>query len=81
MATLRYQPKVFKQLKRIPKTEQRKIFRKLENVTKDPRIGKFLTGKYQGFLSLRAWPYRILYTIDRDVIIVYSIAHRQGAYK
>jgi len=78
---LQYAPRVYKQLKRIPKIEQRKIFRKLENLLSDKRGGKFLTGEYKGFLSLRAWPYRIIYTIENDAIVIYSIAHRQGVYK
>ncbi len=70
-----------KQLEKIPKSEQKKIVRKIEILLEAPLQGKQLKGDLHQFRSLRAWPYRIIYTLDHDVIVVHQIAHRQGVYK
>ncbi len=78
---LSYKPQVIKQLDKLPKSENKKIIRKLQLLSKDPMAGKSLKGEFEGLYSLRAWPYRIIYEIKRDEIIIYSVAHRQSAYK
>lgn len=81
MFQVEYRPRVLKQLKKIPRSEQRKIIHKLETLSEDPRSGKQLQGEYKGLLSLRAWPYRIIYQITKKGILIYSITHRQTSYK
>lgn len=81
MPQVEYRPRVFKQLKKIPKVEQRKIIQKLEILSEDPYSGKQLQGEYKDLLSLKAWPYRIIYTVRRNGILIFSIKHRQGSYK
>lgn len=74
--------KAEKALLKLPKREQDKIRKKLHDLAESPLIGKPLRGEYQGCYSLRAWPYRILYRFCDDIgVEVFSIAHRQGAYK
>lgn len=72
-----------KQYERLPKTAQAKIFKKLMGLHENPNSGKKLQGELENFYSLRVWPYRILYKINKDKqrIEVYKIAHRQGSYK
>lgn len=75
-------PVAEKQFKKLPPPEKKKVARKLVLLANDQMIGKLLQGEYAGSHSLRAWPYRIIYTLDtRDTIVVFSIAHRQSAYK
>jgi mRNA-degrading endonuclease RelE of RelBE toxin-antitoxin system len=66
----------------LPKSEQKKIDKKLLYLSKDPFIGKLLGGKLKGCYSLRAWPYRIIYQIIKKslYVAVIRILHRQGAY-
>jgi addiction module RelE/StbE family toxin len=78
---IEYLPRVLKQLKKVPKIEQRKILKKIEILAEDPFIGKNLHGRFSGTLSIRAWPYRIIYQIKKDSILVFSVKHRQEAYK
>ena len=49
----------------------------------DPFLGKKLLGERKGEWSHRVWPYRILYEIHRDrlIVLVIRIAHRGGAYR
>ena len=76
-----YKPAVFKQLRKIPKVELKKIFKKLEILKNDPYAGKPLKGELKGLYSVKPWPYRIIYEINPKKIVIYSIAHRQGSYK
>lgn len=70
-----------KELSHLPTPERNKVVKKLRLLKIDPYGGKPLLGEYKGYLSLKSWPYRIIYTIEKESIAVYSIAHRQGAYK
>lgn len=75
--------KAKQQLKKLPKNEQKKVVRKLKLLESIPFSGKKLGGELTELYALRAWPYRIIYTIDqkRQEITVNSILHRQGAYR
>lgn len=72
-----------KQYKRLPQSEQSKIKKKLATLSEDPRAGKKLEGELKGRRAIRAWPYRIIYLINKDKnrVEVSEILHRQGAYK
>ena len=47
------------------------------------RVGKPLTGELTGMWSARRGGYRIVYTIDDDIITVtvIRVGHRRGAYR
>ena len=76
-----FKPSARKQLKKPSKTEGRKVFKKIQILKEAPFAGKTLSGEFEGMRSVRAWPYRIIYEIKKDSIIIYSIRHRQGSYK
>lgn len=78
---IEYKPQVLGQLKKLSSTEKKKIIRKLEMLAQSPTAGKLLRGEMTGLRSLRAWPYRIIYQLHGQMIIIYSIAHRQSVYK
>ena len=71
--------------KLLQKLTDKKLKIKIDNAKKllanNPYIGKKLKGELTGQYTLRIWPYRILYQIHKDVIVIKSIKHRQGAYK
>lgn len=71
----------FKQLSKLPKSEAKKVDRKLYQLQKKPSFAKKLEGKLKDKYVIRAWPYRIMFVILRDTIIVTTIEHRQGVYK
>jgi len=76
-------PKAQRQYNLLSRTEQAKIKKKLVILENEPFAGKKLSGDLNGLRSLRAWPYRIIYFINKnqEIIYVVSIAHRQGVYK
>lgn len=78
---IEFKPTVLKQLKHFPKSELKKIFNKIEKLSQDTTAGKQLKGGLSGLLSLRVWPYRIIYQTNNGKITIYSIAHRQSVYK
>ena len=69
-------PVAEKQLKKLPPPEKKKVARKLSLLANDQTIGKLLQGEYVGSHSLRTWQYRIIYIVEENTIVVYSIAHR-----
>lgn len=81
MAQVIITPKAQKQFNHLPTSEQSKIKKKLISLTSDPYIGKKLSGELQELRSLKVWPFRIIYYIEKDIVFITSIIHRQGAYK
>jgi mRNA-degrading endonuclease RelE of RelBE toxin-antitoxin system len=82
MSNVFYSPSAEKQIRILPKTEQRKILRKIELLATNPLAGKPLMGELKSYFSLRAWPYRVIYTFSKtNGITIHSVAHRQNAYK
>jgi mRNA-degrading endonuclease RelE of RelBE toxin-antitoxin system len=75
-------PKAEKHFLKLPKTERKKIQKKLLLMGKNPYVGKKLSGEFKEVRSLRVWPYRILYYINdsENKLFIISILHRQGAY-
>lgn len=78
---LYYKSEVIKQLKKLSPSERKKVIRKLELLSEDPLSGKSLRGELKGLYSLRVWPYRVIYEIKGKEVIIYSVSHRQSAYK
>lgn len=72
-----------KHLAKLPPPEKKKIKRKLLSLGNNPLAGKKLEAPLFGDRSLKAWPYRIIYSINKKAgqIEVSDILHRQGAYK
>ena len=80
---VRLKPKAQKHLNKIPAHYQGKIKLALVALQGDPFLGKRLFGKYEGQYSINVWPYRIIYEVHRNIllILVLDIDHRQGIYK
>ncbi len=72
-----------KQLTKIDTAYRGRIEGALQELSHDPYYGKPLSGELKGYFSVRVWPYRIIYTIVQQelVVEVIAIAHRQGAYR
>ena len=68
---------------RLQKIERSKIQRRLKFIAENPFSSKMLSGKLNDLFSTRAWPYRVIYRVNKKEsrIEVLRILHRQGAYK
>jgi len=56
-----------RQHNRLPQSDQKKVRKKLAVLEQDSLLGKKLTGEFEGVQSLRVWPYRILYEINKKM--------------
>lgn len=79
---LSFHPRVGKHLRKIPMKWQRKIQAALQTIAENPFLGKKLKGKYAGAYSYHVWPYRIIYEIYKNELIVYviDVDHRGSVY-
>lgn len=75
--------KVQKNLRKIDRRYKERVLIALVKLRSEPYLGKPLLGDLEGCFSLRIWPYRIIYRVYENKLIVYviEIAHRQEAYK
>lgn len=72
-----------KQYNHLAPSEKKKINRKIAEIQENTTAGKKLTGEFEGFRSIRAWPYRITYKINQELtcIEVAIIKTRGQVYK
>lgn len=78
-----YSKTSLKQLKKLTRTKQIEILKKIEKLKNHPDAGKKLKGPLKSFKSLKFWPYRIIYQYSENdrSIFINIIQHRQSAYK
>ena len=74
--------KVRKNLKKIPKSWQIRIYQKIKELQRNPFLGKKLKGQYKNCFSARVWPYRIIYQVFEKqlIILIIKIHHRGEVY-
>ena len=80
---INYKPEAVKQLRKIGPNDLQKAKRKIYSLLSDPFAGKPLQGKLSGLRSLRAWPLRIIYTLDSkaNLITIETVDYRGDVYK
>jgi mRNA interferase RelE/StbE len=79
-----YAKGVLKDLKKLPKEVREQALEVVEKIlAAEPHAGKPLTGPYKGLWKYRIGDYRIIYSIERDrlVIFVLRIRHRKDVYQ
>lgn len=81
--TLKIDDKVFKDLKKIDKTWQKRILAKMKTtLADDPYSGKKLIGNLSPFWRLRVGDYRVIYVIEEEIVTVevVKVRHRKEVY-
>jgi mRNA interferase RelE/StbE len=80
---LLFKKSVAKDLRSLPKSDVRKILRKLDALAEDPRSLDSKKLSAQEYYRVRQGIYRIAYEILDDQLIVYviKIAHRSKSYQ
>lgn len=71
-----------KSLDKLDKRYKKRVMKAITWLSINPYIGKPLEGEFKGCYSVRVWPYRIIYSIKKQKLIVHVlyIGHRQGVY-
>lgn len=82
---LKFDKKAFKELSKLDKQVQQKIFSELDRILLLPHpkeVGKFLTGNLSGLWRYRVGDYRIVTRIEDNIltILVVRVAHRKEIY-
>ncbi|MES2060019.1 MAG: type II toxin-antitoxin system RelE/ParE family toxin [Patescibacteria group bacterium] len=75
---LEIKPKARKNLDKIPEPYRARIRQMLRAIQGDPFAGKALSGNRKGEYSVRVWPYRIIYLIRKQelIVVVVEVDHR-----
>jgi len=83
MYKLIFTSKAEKSFASLDKKWQLKIYKVFQSLKENPLKGKKLQGELSSLYSFRVWPYRIIYTIQKEKITLFivEIGHRQGVYK
>ena len=71
--------KEFKKIK--DKSTRLKTIKQLKKLTKEPESGKPLKYKLKNHRSVRIPPFRIIYKITQDRLIINCFDHRKDVYK
>jgi len=71
--------KDFKKIKE--KTTRLRIINQLKKLAEIPAAGKPLTYNWKNHRSLRIPPFRIIYRLEQDKIIINCFDHRKDVYK
>lgn len=83
MFLVQYTHRALKSLNKIPIVWRKRISKAIDGLRLEPFQGKKLKGELEGSFSLRVWPYRIIYLVNKKqiTIIIMDIGHRQNVYK
>jgi mRNA interferase RelE/StbE len=67
----------------LSKQDFKRVRAVLEAISENPFVGKKLVGDLKGYYSIRVWPYRIVYEIKKQKLIVFvlRVGHRKEVYK
>ena len=81
--TLHVKPKAQKNIDKLPEQYRERALQILDEIEINPFLGKKLHGKHEGQYSLRVWPYRIVYKIYKNelLVLIIEFGHRQSVYK
>jgi mRNA interferase RelE/StbE len=83
MYTVRLHAFAEKQYRKLPVEVSKKVDKVLESLEQEPFQGKKLQGKLAGLYSIRTWPYRVVYVVEKKVLVVLvlDIEHRKDIYR
>ncbi len=81
---IEFTPKAESQIAELPKKNQKQVIRKIESLKENPRPHKSRQLKnFPHFHRIDSGDYRIIYTIQEDVVLVtvVKIGHRKDVYR
>lgn len=72
-----------KEYETLHEKDQGRVLAAMQNLRVDPFAGKKLDGEHDGYWSVRVWPYRVIYTIEKKIITVtvVAIGDRKDIYR
>lgn len=76
-----FKPKSLKDCKKIPKSELKRIFDNIEEMSYDLKGDVRPLSNFSPEYRLRIGDYRVLFEVEQNKITIYRIRHRKDAYK
>lgn len=77
-----YKKSVIKDLKKINKTDLKKIITKIEKeLSQKPESSPALKGEFAGLRKLRVGNYRVIYAIIDKEVLILRVGHRKEVYQ
>lgn len=72
-----------KEARKLSPKDQQRIAAAIASLQTDPFRGKQLHGDYEGAWAIRVWPFRVIYTIEKEIVtvMVLRIGHRKDVYR
>ena len=83
MYTVIVKKKATKQFQKLQEKDRTRVLAALQALRTNPFAGKKLDRDLVGHYSVRVWPYRIIYSIDKNIVTVtvVAIGHRKDVYR
>jgi mRNA interferase RelE/StbE len=81
--SIKWERRAVKELARLPKQDQQRIFDAVTLLRDDPMKGIPLSAEWKGFRRLRMGRYRVIYAFDGTELLVsiVRIGHRKEVYR
>ncbi len=72
-----------KSLNKLSLKDKKRIDSGFNKIIENPFSGKKLNGELQDKYSIKIWPYRIIYEIRKQIllVIILKVGHRKNVYK
>ena len=78
-----YHPEIKKDISAFPENIKARIKNAVESrLLRDPlKYGEPLSRSLQGYRKLRVGDYRVIYKIEKDLVVILKIGHRKEVYQ
>lgn len=76
-----YTETFIKDFKKIDQQTREKIIKIINKITENPEIGKPLRYKLKNYRTIRINPYRLIYSLNGNIIYLHVFEHRKSVYK
>ena len=81
MPEIFYSTEFVKWIKKRDKNLQKQVLKKLNKLKQNPSLGKPLKNIFKNYRSLHVGEIRIIYSIQKESIIIAKAEHRKKVYK
>jgi len=83
MYSLEFSEKAADFIRKLDKSIQKRITKKIEELKENPYLGEALVGNLAGLWKLRIGDYRITYKVERERLLIFIIkaGHRKNIYE
>ena len=78
-----FTPKAFEDLSQLDRSSAARVLKKVRWFAEEfPSVQPVpLTGKLKGLFKLRVGDLRVLYTLEKDKLVIHAVRHRRDIYR